>query len=116
MRYLEKALENLLSEVAPHFEDEICTRTILEFDEVQEVEDYLEELVCEVEVIYYSRALEYLRENDPSLVESTQLARDMGFDGELNSELLATILKQNYCQREIYDIVDRIEPYLIWNK
>lgn len=45
------------------------------------------------EIIYYSRALDYLRENDPSLRESLELAAGMGYSaGALNSELLASIL------------------------
>ena len=45
------------------------------------------------EIIYYSRALEYLSENDPSLRESLELAAGMGYGvGDLNSELLASIL------------------------
>lgn len=44
------------------------------------------------EVIYYSSAIRYLKENDPSLTESLEIATEYGYTAEnLNSELLATL-------------------------
>ena len=44
------------------------------------------------EVIYYSSAIRYLKENDPSLTESLEIATEYGYTTEnLNSELLATL-------------------------
>ena len=44
------------------------------------------------EVIYYSTAIRYLKENDPSLCESLEIATEYGYTtNNLNSELLATL-------------------------
>jgi len=46
----------------------------------------------DVEIIYYAKAMEYLRDNDISLNESLELAEEMGFTFEhLNSEALASL-------------------------
>lgn len=45
-----------------------------------------------VDIIYYSKAIEYLKENDSSLCESLEIAADFGYTTEnLNSELLASL-------------------------
>ena len=44
------------------------------------------------EVIYYSTAIRYLKDNDPSLTESLDIATEYGYEAKnLNSELLATL-------------------------
>ena len=44
------------------------------------------------EVIYYSSAIRYLKENDPSLTESLEIATEYGYEAKnLNSELLASL-------------------------
>ena len=44
------------------------------------------------EVIYYSTAIRYLKDNDPSLTESLEIATEYGYEAKnLNSELLATL-------------------------
>jgi hypothetical protein len=46
-----------------------------------------------IEIIYHSNAIEYLRKHDPSLETSLSLAHYMGFSlDKLNSETLASIL------------------------
>jgi len=54
-----------------------------------------------VEVIYYSNAIEYLKQNDPSLNESINLAIEMGCElKHVNSELLASLLKSQIDREE----------------
>ena len=44
------------------------------------------------EIIYYSTAIRYLKENDPSLCESLEIATEYGYEAKnLNSELLASL-------------------------
>lgn len=72
--------------------------------------DMVQERVNEEEVIYYSNAMEYLTENDPSLQASLGLAHDMGCTLEnLNSETLATLLKQENLRSEVEEYRDEIE-------
>ena len=56
--------------------------------------DSVERAISEqTEIIYYSRAIEYLSENDPSLTESLAIALEFGYGPEdLNSERLASLL------------------------
>ena len=61
------------------------------FDDLYKALD--ENGLLDVEVIYYSSAMEYLSEYDPSLRESMILAQDYGYTPEsIDSELLASVL------------------------
>ena len=52
----------------------------------------------DLEIIYYSNAIDYLKENDPSLKDSLEIAAEYGYSTEnLNSEILASLL---YSQNE----------------
>jgi hypothetical protein len=95
-----------------------------EIEELDEIKEYLEELdedgeITRAEVIYYSNAIEYLKENDPSLNESLELANDMGFSlDKINSEVLASLLKteNNYNEyrefvNSVYDILEDSELF-----
>ena len=64
------------------------------------------------EVIYYSSAIKYLQENDPSLQESLEIASDYGFETKnLNSEILASLLASRNSQENFYDIKEEIEDF-----
>jgi len=58
------------------------------------------------DIIYYSRAIEYLKENDPSLSESLELAAECGFETQnLNSELLASLHASRKKEDDFYNFV-----------
>lgn len=79
-------------------------------DDIDAFMDIMQERVNEIEVIYYSNAMEYLTENDTSLQYSLEIAKNMGYTIEnINSELLATLLKQQEASEHIYDYKDEIE-------
>ena len=63
------------------------------------------------EVIYYSSAIRYLKENDPSLSESLEIATEYGYTTEnLNSELLATLHASQKKEETFYeDIAPELE-------
>lgn len=64
------------------------------------------------EVVYYRNAAEYLLENDPSLRESLQIASDYGFElDNLNSEILASLLKTNNVTEYFYNLEDEINSF-----
>ena len=73
-----------------------------------EVEDNLN-----VEIIYYSVAIEYLKENDPSLNESLRIASELGYTPDnLNSEVLASLLASEN-EREIwYEFENELEDFI----
>ena len=84
-----------------------------EISSADNVIEYIEDRINEIEVIYYSNAIKILSENDPSLQTSLGYAEDMGYScGDLNSELLATILCQESAREELYNIRDDIEEVI----
>lgn len=65
----------------------------LSFDDFQ---DNVMDWIQSQEVIYYYKAMDMLREHDPSLTKSLNLAQDFGYEPKnLNSEVLATLLYQD---------------------
>ena len=68
-------------------------------DEQVKFDDYDQaiEYCYEQEIIYYSKAMNYLIENDASLKDSLAIATEYGIDdpSKLNSEYLATIHYQD---------------------
>ena len=63
-----------------------------------------------IEVIYYSNAIDYLSENDPSLRESLEIAEEYGYKPkDLNSEILASLLKSRNFEEEFYSNQTEIE-------
>ena len=54
--------------------------------------------------------MNYLTEHDNSLSESLEIASEMGYEvGDLNSELLATLLMQRKESEALYDAKDDLE-------
>ena len=65
-----------------------------------------------IEIIYYSNAIEYLQENDPSFKESLQLAFEMKFElKNLNSEVLASLLATQNVKNDFYDLKNKIDTF-----
>lgn len=63
-----------------------------------------------IEVIYYRNAIDYLSENDSSLRESLEIAEEYGYKpGNLNSEILASLLKSRNFEDEFYSNQTEIE-------
>jgi len=63
-----------------------------------------------VDIIYYYKAIEYLKENDSSLCESLEIASEFGYTTEnLNSELLASL---HASQQRIDKFWEDVEPEL----
>lgn len=85
-----------------------------EFTTVDELRDAIEDgSGFDVEIIYYSRAIEYLSKNDPSLKESLSISEDCGYDlKNLSSEVLASLHASQAAREEFEAIADEIEKYL----
>lgn len=83
-------------------------------DEVIEyIKDHEREIIdSQAETIYYSDAIDYLKENDRTLTESLELAKNAWYDLEnLNSCVLATLLKtenENYYWT-FQDAIEKLE-------
>ena len=64
----------------------------IKFDDYDQAIEYC----YEQEITYYSKAMNYLIENDPSLSESMAIANEYGSElNNINSEYLATIHYQD---------------------
>ena len=74
------------SDFLPNYDNE----ELIDIDEM--VDDLRDQGYFNEEIIYYSKAIKYLQENDASLSESIELALEMGYYLEnINSELLASL-------------------------
>ena len=81
---------------------DVTAEDIQDIDNLDELEEYLQDNdYFNVEIIYYSRAMEYLSEHDNSLNRAFELASDMGYEVKnLNSEILASLVARgNICQK-----------------
>ena len=66
----------------------------------------------DIEIIYYSRAIEYLKINDNSLRESLEIAQEYGYElKNLNSEILASLLASKNAREEFYTLQDDINDF-----
>jgi intracellular sulfur oxidation DsrE/DsrF family protein len=66
----------------------------------------------DVEIIYYSNAIEYLQKNDPSLRESLEIALEYGYTPDkLNSEILASLLASQNVRSEFQDLESEITTF-----
>lgn len=81
-----------------------------DINSADDVFEYIEDRINEIEVIYYNNALKILSETDPSLQISMGYADDLGYRcKDINSELLATILCQELAREDLDNIRDDIE-------
>lgn len=65
------------------------------------------------DIIYYSRAMAYLSEADPSLHEAFEAAAEYGYQvKDLSSEILASILNEKRTREIYWDLRDEIEEIL----
>jgi hypothetical protein len=89
-----------------------------DINDLDELRDYLRDLaedndILSVEIIYYSNAMDYLREHDASLQESLSLASDMGYDlNTVNSEILASLLATENRREDFITDLDELINFL----
>ncbi len=68
--------------------------------------DLAESGFFDVEIIYYSKAMDYLREHDTSLKESLEIAAEMGFSLDyLNSECLASFHASRKKENDFWEYI-----------
>jgi len=66
----------------------------------------------DVEIIYFSRAIAFLAENDPSLQECLEIASEYGYEAyNLNSEILATLLASQNARVKFNELEDEINSF-----
>ena len=111
MNKKEKFFEELSKQLDIDINEYVYAEDIEDYDELYEqLED---EGAFQQEVIYYSNAIEYLKEHDASLQQSMALADDYGCRPiDINSELLASLLKSQKCREEFSELRGEIESFL----
>lgn len=110
----KNALINFLTENGPELIDFKYHLEGNDFNTFEDVRDLIEEGAgFMIDIIYYSAALDYLRENDSSLRQSLELAQDMGYKpADLNSEILASILATEITRGEFNDLENEFTDLL----
>ena len=113
IEYLEALQELTLEHCEEDATDFINTNIQADLIEYspQEIFDELNDTgFFNVEIIYYYKAMEYLKENDCSLSESIEIANEMGFALEnINSETLASLHASKQREETFFN---KIEPQL----
>tara|TARA_R100001230_G_C5639865_1_gene146180 strand:- start:543 stop:983 length:441 start_codon:yes stop_codon:yes gene_type:complete len=89
---LSELCEKYLNDDPFQYLDESFVEDIHEYTAQEIEEELLDNGFFNVEIIYYSNAIEYLKENDSSFSESLEIAYELGYETQhLNSELLASL-------------------------
>lgn len=89
---LHELCEKYLNDDPFQYLDESFVEDIHEYTAQEIEEELLDNGFFNVEIIYYSNAIEYLKENDSSFSESLEIAYELGYETQhLNSELLASL-------------------------
>ena len=88
-------------------------------EHITDYNDLIEELenqsLMQVEIIYYTNAIDYLKEHDPSLQTSMSLALELEMDfsnNSFSSETLASILATQHLYDELSENHDAINEIL----
>ena len=83
-----------------------CSDELGDYDSHQLWEELNDSGFFHIDVIYYSKAMEYLIENDASLCESTELATEYGYTlDNINSELLASLHASRKKENDFWQFV-----------
>ena len=109
-------IEDFLKKVSPeevYIPDYVSVNDIdLENPFVSIEEEISDNNGFDVEIIYYSNAIDYLKENDPSLQESLEIASGYGYTTDkLNSEILASLLASQNAREDFADLRNEIESF-----
>ena len=65
-----------------------------------------------IDIIYFSDAINYLKEHDQSLSDSLEIAIEYGYTiDNINSELLASLLASRNAEESFYDLKSEIEYF-----
>lgn len=132
-KQIEKFLE-IVSEINKDYDfndyviNYIDKEDLEDIEDFEELEDYINDLnnnnnneITQEEIIYYSNAIEYLAKNDASLLDSLELAEELGYTiKDINSELLASLLKTQENEREYNnfteELINKLKELDLFNK
>lgn len=119
MKNLSQTQQAAIFEFLNGLKTEVCVTDYVNIEDInienafESIQDTIEENGgFDIEIIYYSNAIKYLQENDPSLRESLEIASDLGFDlKNINSEVLASLLASQNARSEFYELQSEIDEF-----
>lgn len=86
------------------------------FETTEDLREYLEDRIREQEIVYYTSAMDYLKDNDNSLRTSLEIAYNYGYElKNLSSEILASLLLQEDLIEELINFINEVEQDEIFN-
>ena len=110
-----KTKEQISKFIVDNYKGQSCPNYYLKEDIYEDIDTIREDIeeCLNVEIIYYSYAIKYLEENDPSLNQSLSIASEYGYELEsLNSEVLASLLASEN-EREMWcEFENELEDFL----
>jgi len=78
-------------------------------NDLDDFNECLNDHINECEIIYYSIAMDFLKDYDNSLRESLEVAEEFGYSPtNLSSEILATLLLQQFLHNEAGELIQEI--------
>lgn len=82
------------------------------FEEILEILE--DKNAFDIEIIYYRTAIEYLCKHDASLVDSLELAHELGYDiQQLTSETLASLLASSIIKDAFFGLSEDIFNFFV---
>jgi hypothetical protein len=111
----QKTIENFLS----NLNTEVDILGYINIEDIDHSDPYnsIYEMIQEnggfnIDIIYYSDAINYLKEHDQSLSDSLEIAIEYGYTIEnINSELLASLLASRNAEENFYQLQSEIEDF-----
>ena len=97
--------------------DNVDLNYCVDANEVEDFDSITDMLIdngaFDVEIIYYSEAIKYLMEHDPSLRNSLEIASEFGFEiDSLNSETLASLLASQNAREQWHELESEVTEFL----
>ena len=112
---MKKKIENFLA----NLKTEIDLLSLVDIDNIDMSNPF--DSICkmiednngfDIDVIYYSNAIDYLSKNDPSLKKSLNIAAELCYEVQnLNSEILASLLASKFVREEFYELESEINDF-----
>ena len=116
---MEKVIEDKIYDFLAKLNTEIDVVSFVDIDNIDLDDPYYS--ICQmiedsngldIEIIYYTRAIQYLADNDCSLRDSLEIASEYGYDcGDLNSEILASLLASRNSREDFSVLQNKIEEF-----
>lgn len=88
------------------------------YDTIDSIEETLRDNgAFDIDITYYSNAIKYLADEDPSLTEAFEIAEEYGYSlSNLSSEILASLLASRRSEEEWNELRNEVEDIIYENE